>query len=408
MQPMTQDEHIRGATRRRQTLRSVELFTGAGGLALGTHGVGFRHQALIEWNKDACATLRANVRQRSIRGISNWKICGDDIRAIEYREYGPIDLVAGGPPCQPFSIGGKHQGLNDQRDMIPEFIRALRELRPRAFLFENVKGLTRQSFRNYFAYVRLQMEHPDAIRKVHESWTQHLQRLEDLHTKGAEPRYNIVARLLNAANYGVPQTRQRVFIVGFRNDLEIDWHFPTSTHSQDALLHDQWISGDYWRRHKLAVPEAPSRLVKRIASIPRIFRPEGKSWRTLRDAIHDLPSPAVDREELTISNHKLQPGARSYVGHTGSPLDAPSKTLKAGVHGVPGGENMITFPDGSVRYLTVREAARVQTFPDSWSFVGSWSETMRQLGNAVPRQLAHAVAASIADRLKGADARQTV
>ena len=87
------------------------------------------------------------------------------------------------------------------------------------------------------------------------------------------------------------------------------------------------------------------------------------------------------------------------MGHTGSPIDWPSKTLKAGVHGVPGGENMIAFHDGSVRYLTVREAARVQTFPDLWRFEGAWSEAMRQLGNAVPVQLASVVARSVADRL---------
>jgi len=97
-------------------------------------------------------------------------------------------------------------------------------------------------------------------------------------------------------------------------------------------------------------------------------------------------------------DHRYQPGARSYPGHTGSPLDEP-KTLRAGVHG---GENMLRRPDGSVRYFTVRESARLQTFPDEIIVHGSWSETMRQLGNAVPLDLAHAIARSVAPHLKAA------
>jgi hypothetical protein len=101
-----------------------------------------------------------------------------------------------------------------------------------------------------------------------------------------------------------------------------------------------------------------------------------------------------------ISNHRLIPGARVYPGHTGSPLDQPAKTLKAGDHGVPGGENMIAFPDGSPRYFTVREAARLQTLPDTWRIEGQWSEAMRQIGNAAPVVLARVVAASVAAALR--------
>jgi DNA (cytosine-5)-methyltransferase 1 len=96
------------------------------------------------------------------------------------------------------------------------------------------------------------------------------------------------------------------------------------------------------------------------------------------------------------NSHWPQPGAKSYPGHTGSPLDEPAKALKAGDHGVPGGENMLRYPDGSVRYISVRESARIQTFPDEWRFSGSWSESMRQLGNAVPVELARVVASSVA------------
>jgi hypothetical protein len=109
---------------------------------------------------------------------------------------------------------------------------------------------------------------------------------------------------------------------------------------------------------------------------------QAKIVTSTRDAIGDLPKPQEQNNK--IYNHKFQPGARSYPGHTGSMLDEPAKTLKAGVHGVPGGENMLMREDGSVRYFTARECARLQTFPDNYLFHGSWTETMRQLGNAVP------------------------
>lgn len=381
------------------SLRSVELFTGAGGLALGTHSAGFRHSALLEWNRDACDTLRTNIAERSVRGISKWHVEQGDIREFDLSALGPIDLVAGGPPCQPFSIGGKHAGMADERDMIPEFIRAIRELKPRAFIFENVKGLTRQTFRNYFQYIQLQMTYPTLVRGRCAEWSDHFARLEDTHTAGRFRglHYNVVARLLNAANYGVPQTRERVFIVGFRADLGIDWHFPEPTHTRDRLLFDQWVSGEYWERHGLERPKkAPQGLPGVVRRLTHLARPEGEAWATVRDAISDLPEPG----EGTLLNHQFQPGARSYPGHTGSPLDWPSKTLKAGVHGVPGGENMIAFPNGKVRYYSVREAARIQTFPDTWHFLGAWSEAMRQLGNAVPMRLAETVARSVSDRLR--------
>jgi DNA (cytosine-5)-methyltransferase 1 len=130
-------------------------------------------------------------------------------------------------------------------------------------------------------------------------------------------------------------------------------------------------------------------------------------WRTVRDAIGDLPDPEHEAGRAAeIANHRFQPGARAYPGHTGSPLDQPAKTLKAGVHGVPGGENMFFRPDGSLRYFTVRESARLQTFPDDFVFHGSWGETMRQLGNAVPVELAAIVARGVRESL-GAKARMT-
>lgn len=117
----------------------------------------------------------------------------------------------------------------------------------------------------------------------------------------------------------------------------------------------------------------------------------------MRDAISGLGNPGPTS---VWENHRAQPGAKSYPGHTGSPLDEPSKALKAGDHGVPGGENMLRRSDGSVRYYSVREAAKIQTFPDDWFFPVSWSESMRQLGNAVPVDLARVIALSVGNKIK--------
>jgi DNA (cytosine-5)-methyltransferase 1 len=132
----------------------------------------------------------------------------------------------------------------------------------------------------------------------------------------------------------------------------------------------------------------------------RLIPPALKPWKTVRDAIADLPKPVPKRtaDEPGLTHFSIA-GARSYVGHTGSPLDEPAKTLKAGVHGVPGGENMLALPDGSVRYFTIRESARLQTFPDSFVFPNSWTESMRQIGNAVPVLLAESIARKLKSTL---------
>jgi len=293
--------------------------------------------------------------------------------------------------------------------MFPEAVRAVRELRPKAFIFENVKGLLRRSFSTYLQYVLLQLTYPELIKKIGEDWRMHLSRLEQHQTANANRSrsglaYNLVFELVNAANYGVPQKRERFIIVGFRADLGIHWSFPEQTHSYDSLLHSQWLSGDYWERHKVAKRSRPELVPRVAARVDRLRNEEldvraKLPWRTVRDATCDLPDPQKYPRNKVL-NHRFNPGAKAYPGHTGSPMDEPAKTLKAGDHGVPGGENMLARPDGTVRYFTVREAARLQTFPDSYQFFGAWSETMRQLGNAVPVRLGEVLASSVASVLK--------
>lgn len=370
-------------------MKCVELFAGAGGLGIGVSRAGFQPSAVIEWDRWACDTLREN---------KSWPIHQVDVRQFSYQGMGSVDLVSGGPPCQPFSMGGKHSAYLDKRDMFPEAIRAVRDLRPRAFVFENVRGLTRPTFGNYLEYIRLQLRHPDVVAGAGEEWADHLARLERHETSGvsADLHYNVVIRVLNAANYGVPQKRERVFIVGFRSDLETEWNFPAQTHSVDALAWDQGPNGTYWDRHRVARRHRPDHL----NAFPR-EKPTTKPWATVRDAIADLPDPELEPAAArAFPDHRFIRGARSYPGHTGSPLDQPAKTLKAGVHGVPGGENMLRRPDGSIRYFSVRESARLQTFPDDFLFHGAWGETMRQLGNAVPVRLAEVVARSVREQLE--------
>lgn len=384
-------------------LRSVELFAGAGGLGLGISSAGFKPEAVVEWDRYCCDTIRDN-QARKLPLLADWPLTEGDVRQFQFKNlHGTFDLVSGGPPCQPFSIGGKHRGNTDDRDMWPQAVRAVRELTPRAFIFENVKGLTRATFSSYFEYIRLQLTYPEQTLKAKETWQGHLARLERYHTRGRvrSLHYNLVTRVLNAADYGVPQKRERVFFIGFRSDLGVQWSFPEETHSQEALLWSQ-LHGDYWERHKVRRRDCVMLPKMRHRAERLRQEPAGLPWCTVRDAISGLPDPENIREAARISNHRFQAGARAYPGHTGSALDEPAKTLKAGDHGVPGGENMLLRPDGSVRYFTVRESARLQTFPDNFLFHGSWSETMRQLGNAVPVRLANLVASSVKDHLGAA------
>ena len=375
-------------------MRSVELFSGCGGLALGTARAGFEHARMVEWNADACATLAHN-KAKGVEHARDWSSAHGDVCAVNWSETtGETWLVAGGPPCQPFSIGGKHKGNDDARDMWPEAIRAVRELRPRAFLFENVRGLARPAFAQYLEWIKAHLAVPGVRRWDGEDHIAHLARLTDFKSRA---EYDVIVVKVNAADYGAAQKRHRVVVAGVRRNLGLTLSPPATTHSREGLLWEQWISGEYWKRHGMRKPaggpatDADQRVVARLRASGQ--RPTEAPWRTVRDAITGLGDPNGR------NNHVRQDGARVYAGHTGSPLDEPAKALKAGDHGVPGGENMMVRDDGSVRYFSVREAARLQGLPDDWSFPSSWSESMRQLGNAVPVELANALGEWIARTL---------
>jgi len=188
-------------------MNSIEIFAGGGGLALGVKKAGFDHSSLIEWDNDSAKTLYHNHHNFGFDDTTQW-IFNDDIRNISFSKYAEkIDLLSGGPPCQPFSIGGKHKAFNDTRDMFPEATRVLNEIRPKAFIFENVRGLLRKNFSIYFGYIILQLTYPEIKKKPNQTWLNHLATLEKYHTGNTEKGlyYNVVYRLVNAADYGVPQ-----------------------------------------------------------------------------------------------------------------------------------------------------------------------------------------------------------
>ena len=322
-------------------LRSVELFTGSGGLALGITRAGFRHELLVEIDKHARATLEQN--REHLPEVRDWPL--GILRDVSDVDYGPyedrIDLLAAGTPCQPFSLGGKHQGDRDERNMFPQVFRATRELRPRAILLENVRGLMRKAVKPYFDYILRQLALPQRQPREGEGWQEHDARLRRALEVGVDSTrepfsYDVRYEVLNAADFGVPQRRERIFIMAFRRDLGATRLTSVPTHSGDALLYAQYVDGSYWQRHDLPPKPTPDRLTSRVSRIARSAPPRESGWRTVRDALADFPEPIDLQEHSAFFNHAGNPGARAFVGHTGSPMDEPAKTLKAGVHGVPG------------------------------------------------------------------------
>ena len=331
-------------------MQTLELFAGCGGLAKGLELAGFSHAGLVELNRLACESLRMNFAPELVHET--------DVRKFDFCKYAFVDVISGGPPCQPFSLGGLAKAHDDERDMFPQAARAVAEIKPKAFLFENVKGLLREKFAPYFNYIIMRLTYPECVQAQGETWREHSERLRRVVAAGkySGVQYNVSYKLLNAVDYGVPQVRERVFIVGLRDDLQVQWNWPKPP-CKEKLLHV-----------------------------------------TIADALKGLPDP--QNADNTIADHVFVDGARTYPGHTGSDVSKPSKTIKAGAHGVPGGENMLRFKNGDVRYMTVHEAKLIQSFPDDFKIAGGWGEAMRQIGNAVPVRMAEVVGKHLRELLE--------
>ena len=320
-------------------MNSLELFSGAGGLAKGLELAGFRHSALVELNRNAYDSLCEN--------FDATKVFLGDVKDFDVSTVSNIDIVAGGPPCQPFSLGGKHRGSQDNRDMFPVAIRAIESLKPKAFVFENVKGLLREAFADYFEYLMLRLTYPNHTAADSDDWQSHLKYIRKVSPCSyPDTRYNVHFKLINAADYGVPQKRERVVIIGIRADVPGVWSFPIPTHSAERLFWDMHVTQSYWDRHKIAKSDRPPTDSATASKIYKIrdqngfLAPVSMPWKTVRDALCGLPDP---QSSHGISDHIFRDGARIYPGHTGSVLDLPAKTIKAGDHGVPGGENMMRW-----------------------------------------------------------------
>jgi DNA (cytosine-5)-methyltransferase 1 len=373
-------------------MRSLEMFAGAGGLALGVHSANLEPLVVNEVNAHACETLRSN---------GEWPVLEADCRDVDWTTWaGQVDLLAAGVPCQPFSIGGLANGHDDDRNLFPEFLRALDELRPRAVIVENVQGLVRPSFRPYLDYVVSRIANPEDRPKPGQIWERHAAEMSRRHGHGTSGYRIFGPTLLQAADFGVPQYRKRLFIVAFRRDsLRGEWEWPKPTHSREALIWDQ-VHGGYWREHGLPETQPPKASDAAIRRAKASERPEGLlRWVTLRDALAGLPEPGHEPDP-TRDGHVIPTSEpRVYRKHGPNLLDWVGKTVKAGVHGSAGGENILLTDDSSLRHLSVREVARIQTFPDGHVIRGARSRAVNQLGNAVPVRLAGILAESVRDAL---------
>ncbi len=335
------------AVKPRRAYRTVELFAGAGGLALGLEMAGFHVSYLNEIDKDACATLRHNR--------PTWQVIEADIRTLDFQilRDEDVDLLTGGFPCQAFSYAGEKRGFADTRGtLFFEFARAIQDLQPKVFLGENVRGL-------------LQHDGGRTIRTIQQVLT--------------EIGYTFLPpQVLNALFYRVPQKRQRLFLIGIRNDLvpfaRFQWPSPCP---QIMTLADALKAGALYPTD---VPPSVGQIYprKKAAILEQV--PQGGFWRHL--------PPDVQKEYMLGSMH-LGGGKTGMARRLA--WDEPSLTLTCS----PAQKQTERCHPEETRPLTVREYARIQTFPDSWEFYGSLSSQYRQIGNAVPVNLAAAVGRSL-------------
>lgn len=325
---------------------SIELFAGAGGLALGMHKAGFKHSLLNEFDKDACATLRKNMPE--------WNVVQGDIHDIDFTPFkGKIDFLSGGFPCQAFSYAGKRLGFEETRGtLFFELARAVKEVQPAVFLAENVKGL---------------LEH-DGGRTI-----------ETIKNVIAELGYTLLEpRILRALLYNVPQKRERLILVAIRNDIApfVSFKWPEIC-GELRTLRDAFEAGSLYDRD---VPKSDGQKYPEAKARVMDLVPEGGDWR-------DLPSAIA--QEYMKGSYNLGGGKTGMARRLA--MDEASLTLTCS----PAQKQTERCHPLETRPLTVREYARIQTFPDNWDFCGSLSAQYKQIGNAVPVNLSWALGRSL-------------
>lgn len=321
---------------------SIELFAGGGGLAVGLEKAGFNEILLNEWDKDACNTLRLNR--------PHWNVIEGDVSKVDFTPYrGKVDFLSGGFPCQAFSYAGKKLGFGDTRGtLFHQFARAVAETRPRVFLGENVRGL---------------LAHDNG--KTLETITNVLEGLG----------YDIIPpKVLKAVFYMVPQKRERLFIVGIRKDLGMKeaWNWP-QPFKRIMTMRDGLKKGILY---DCDCPPSPGQQYPKKKQQVMAMVPPGGYWR-------DLPED-VQKDYMKASYYLG--GGKTGMARRLS-WDEPSLTLTC----APAQKQTERCHPDETRPLTVREYARIQTFPDDWLFAGSLTSQYKQIGNAVPVNLAYAM-----------------
>jgi len=313
---------------------SVELFAGTGGTALGFENAGITHILLNEWDKNACETLRINRPK--------WNVAEGDIKNLSFKE-GMADIVQGGFPCQAFSYAGRGMGFNDTRGtLFFEFARCIKEIKPKIAIGENVKGLAR---------------HDDG-----KTLTTMINVLKEL-------GYRVAYRILRAQYLDVPQKRERLMIVGIRNDLDFPILFPKE---RDYTISLKEALENCPKSEGQAYPKNKKKIMELI--------PEGGYWKDL--------SVELQKEYMKASYYHT--GGRTGMARRLS-WDEPSLTLTC----APAQKQTERCHPSETRPLTVKEYARIQTFPDDWTFAGSTTSKYKQIGNAVPVNLGYHMANSV-------------
>ena len=326
----------------------ISLFSGCGGLDMGFKKAGYHTLLATDVWDVACKSLELNHAADKI-------ICSD-IRELDFLKYqNTVDVVIGGPPCPPYSqtrhyLVGKVGGFQDEKAgfAVPEYFRAISEIRPKVFLFENVDGFTFKTYKEPMEFVK---------------------------NKSEELGYNITYKVVNAANYGVPQTRKRFICVGVRKDIGI-FEFPEETHSEKGNL-PKWVTcGEVLADFD------------NITEEEKLQRPGSKDYELL------LQVPPGDNylfftEKRGCPNPRFKWKSRYWTFLLKLSPNRPSWTIQASFSNNQGPFHWRN------RFLRIEEIKRIQTFDDEYKLVGDFREQWRQIGNAVPTKLAYVFAKEI-------------
>lgn len=323
----------------------IDLFSGAGGLSLGLEASGLRCVAGVEMNRDACDTFHSRH--------AGARLYNSPIQQVNFREYGGVSLIVGGPPCQPFSAGGKGRASSDMRDMIPQFVRAVHEARPKVFLMENVPGLAGPTHREYLEAA-----------------------LDDLSKLG----YSVAFEVVNAAEYGIPQKRRRLIVVGIRGSKS-KFAFPMPTHGPRG--EQPFVTSG------TVLARVPGRDAANASKVTYAKRPD------LRPSPYDghLFNGGGRAINLSEPSHTILASAGGNKTHF---LDLQEEVPKYHKHLMAGGCPRIGSLRGG-RRLSIEESAALQTFPKGMRFYGSRSSQYAQVGNAVPPALAKVLGFALID-----------